>query len=130
MQDHYWILNHVNPQVHSVLTWFIVILPQFKTDAKGMKFEIFITVKSHTAVYWIRTPCRVIWPYQCFGGADKLHLQGIATTKIEATCSSKTLVTNYQNEAVSQPRALDIKIHLVNSWKNYNVELCHMRLIF
>jgi hypothetical protein len=64
------------------------------------------------------TPCSLTGSYQCIGGKDNLHLQGIPTLKMEAIHSSETLGTNHQTITQSHKPENDINTNCYENSKS------------
>jgi hypothetical protein len=69
-----------------------------------MKFEALSTADSVDYSFWDVTPCRLA--SQHFGGTCCLHLQG---RRVEAACSSETVVNIYQTTQVAFQRTIIFK---------------------
>jgi hypothetical protein len=54
-------------------------LAVFPNREHVLKFEVFLAVKIHTAVFLVMTPCSLVGGYHRIGGANCLHRQGNPT---------------------------------------------------
>jgi hypothetical protein len=70
-----------------------------------MRFGVITAVKMSLMVFWAVTPCGIVDRYRRFGGTYCLQLQGktykTSRLKMEAVCSSETLVSTYSPHSVT-----------------------------
>jgi hypothetical protein len=67
---------------------------QFSITIYSARYKVFTAVNIHIVVFLIMTPCSLIGGYQYFGGMCASTFS--VTLKMEAACSSETLVLTCQ----------------------------------
>jgi hypothetical protein len=73
--------------------------------ATDERFQVLTAVKIQVKLLWVVTAFSVVVGYRCFRGPCCIHLH--FTLKMEAVCSSETLVSYHNTNCSHNPEELD-----------------------